>query len=173
MRSCEADEPDLPLPANAAHLAPLAGVVRAVTERPLLRGNRIEALQNGDVAYPAMLAAIATANRSIALATYIFERDEVGVEFADALGAAVRRGVEVRVLIDATGTLFSWPSILRDLRRNGVRNARFLPAFSLWQPVSINLRNHRKILVVDGEVGFTGGMNICVGHWRRKRPRAP
>jgi cardiolipin synthase A/B len=76
----------------------------------------------------------------------------------------------VRVLIDATGTFFSWPAILGSLRRAGVRYARFLPAFSLLHPVSLNLRNHRKLLIVDGKVGFTGGMNIMAGHWWSKRP---
>jgi cardiolipin synthase len=77
------------------------------------------------------------------------------------------------VLIDATGSHYSWPPITRSLRREKVRYARFLPTFPVWQLVSQNLRNHRKILVVDGRTGFTGGLNLRVGHWLSKRPRSP
>ncbi len=160
------------LSAGAAHLEPLAAAMARVTGRPLTPGNRIETLVNGDAAYPAMLDAIHGARRSVTLATYIFDRDSVGLEFADALGAAVRRGVEVRVLIDATGSRYSFPTILSALRHRGVPHARHLPAYP-WQLSAINLRNHRKILVVDGTTGFTGGMNIRVGHWLARRPKSP
>lgn len=161
------------LPEGSEHLAPLLEIVRKATGRDLVPGNWIETLVNGDNAYPAMLDAISRAEKSIGLSTYIFDRDHVGTEFAERLAAAVRRGVEVRVLIDATGTFFSWPPILGALRRGGVRYARFLPAFSLFHPVALNLRNHRKLLIIDGRVGFTGGMNICAGHWLAKRPLRP
>ncbi len=178
-RSAHSAEPCPPervtdhVPAQAAHLAGLATVIGAVTTRPLMPGNRIEPLINGDAAYPAMLAEIAAARRSISLSTYIFDRDAVGLEFAAALGDAVRRGVEVRVLVDAAGLRYSWPSILTTLREQGVPHARHLPLFQLKQLPSINLRNHRKILVVDGRVGFTGGMNIRSGHWLARNPSHP
>ncbi|HKX61220.1 MAG TPA: phospholipase D-like domain-containing protein [Verrucomicrobiae bacterium] len=161
------------LPEDARHLGALANTVGRVAERPLLRGNQITPLQNGDEAYPAMLAAIESAQHTVTLSTYIFDRDEAGVTFAKALGNAVRRGVEVRVLIDATGTRYSWPPILGVLRKEKVRYARFLPTFPLWRLLSINLRCHRKTLVVDGRIGFTGGMNIRVGHWHSKNSRHP
>jgi cardiolipin synthase len=78
--------------------------------------------------------------------------------------------VEVRVLIDATGTRYSWPSILGALKHEGVRYARFLRTFPLWRLLEMNLRNHRKILVIDGRVGFTGGLNIRAGHWLSRHP---
>jgi cardiolipin synthase len=161
------------VPEDARHLSALAKTVGRVAERPLLRGNQITPLPDGDEAYPAMLAAIESAQRTVTLSTYIFDRDEAGMTFARALGDAVRRGVQVRVLIDATGTRYSWPPILGVLRKERISYARFLPAFPLWRLLSINLRCHRKILVVDGKVGFTGGMNIRVGHWPSKKSRHP
>jgi cardiolipin synthase A/B len=160
-------------PSRMAHLRPLARVIEEVVERPLLAGNRIEPLLDGDTAYPAMLEAIKAAQRTLSFSTYIFDRDEAGLAFARALGAAVRRGVAVRVLIDAAGTRYSWPPILKELRREGVPYARFLPVVGPWRVLSINLRSHRKIMVVDGRVGFTGGMNIRVGHWHALRPKKP
>jgi cardiolipin synthase len=155
------------------HLAPFTRAMNKVLSRPLLSGNRITPLVDGDEAYPAMLEAIQAAQQSITLCTYIFDRDEAGLAFAKALGDARRRGMEVRVLIDATGTRYSWPPILGVLRREGVCYARFLPAFPLWRLVTMNLRNHRKILVVDGRIGFTGGLNLRIGHWRNRQPSHP
>jgi cardiolipin synthase len=77
------------------------------------------------------------------------------------------------VLIDAMGIRYSLPTILRALRREGVQYARFLPSFVPWHLMSMNLRTHRKILVADGRVGFTGGMNIRVGHCLQRRPSSP
>src|SRR5436190_1870790 len=115
-------------------------------------------LVNGDEAEQAMLDAMLATRRSRASMTYIFYLDECGIAFAHALGEAARRGVEVRVLIDAAGTRYSWPTILHTLRQEGVKNARFLPSSALWHLTWMNMRTHRKILVVDGRVGFTGGM---------------
>ena len=171
--ACSPEELQNHLPEHGEQLQMLARVVEEVVQRPLLPGNRIEPLVNGDEAYPAMLAAIQNARQTLSLVTYIFDRDEVGLAFAQALGAAVRRGVEVRVLIDATGTRYSWPTILHALRREGVPHARFLPPLAVWHLMSLNLRIHRKLLVADGRVGFTGGMNIRVGHCLKRQPRHP
>ena len=170
---CTPDQLRSLLPEDARPLFRLAATMDGVVGRPLLPGNCLQVLVNGDAAYPAMIEAIANARSSIALATYIFDRDEAGLAFARALGDAVRRGVEVRVLIDATGTRYSWPSILGELRREGVRYARFMRTFPLRRMLEMNLRNHRKIIVVDGRLGFTGGMNIRVGHWLAKKPAHP
>jgi cardiolipin synthase A/B len=170
---CLPEELPRHLPDPGGHLQMLARVVGGVVDRPLLPGNRIDPLVNGDEAYPAMLEAIQHARQTVSFVTYIFDRDEVGMAFAHALGEAVRRGVEVRVLIDATETRYSWPTILHTLRREGVKYARFLPSFALWHLMSMNLRTHRKILVVDGFVGFTGGMNIRVGHCLQRQPPNP
>jgi cardiolipin synthase A/B len=142
------------------HLHELVRLVGKVTERPLLCGNEVTPLVGSDEAYPAMLEAIEAAQRSITLCTYIFNNDPTGDRFASALGRAVQRGVEVRVLIDAIGARYTWPTIFPKLKQAGVHAAAFLPPrVPMWFAYS-NLRNHRKILVVDGQIGFTGGMNI-------------
>ncbi|HOX56105.1 MAG TPA: phospholipase D-like domain-containing protein [Candidatus Paceibacterota bacterium] len=170
---CPPEELHRHLPGHTGHLNMLVRVVHGVVGRPLLPGNRIEPLVNGDEAFPAMLEAIQQARHTLSFCTYIFDRDEAGVAFARALGEASRRGVKVRVLIDAAGTRYSWPSILRVLRREGVRYARFLPSFGGGHLMSVNLRTHRKIMVADGRVGFTGGMNVRAGHCLQRQPRSP
>jgi cardiolipin synthase len=158
---------------EAAHLEDLVRLVDAVTTRPLLPGNRIAPLAGGDATYPALIEAIDGAERSVCLLTYIFDDDPAGRAIADALIRAHSRGVTVRVLIDAAGVRYSWPPIDRLLRRAGVPVRRFLPMLPTRWAWYFNLRNHRKIVVVDGETGFTGGMNIRVGCWLSREPRHP
>ncbi|MFB2552126.1 phospholipase D-like domain-containing protein [Ensifer soli] len=124
-------------------------------------GNRIAVLDGGDEAYDAMIRAIEGARRSVLLETYIFDRDRAGARFVTALVDAVSRGVAVRVLIDAVGVRYSVPSIVGELRDGGVAVKAFNGniIMGLRLPYA-NLRTHRKILVVDGHVGFMGGMNI-------------
>ncbi len=162
-----------PNPAAAEHLKLLAGVVNRLVAQPLVAGNRIRPLVNGDAAFPEMLAAIEAAQKSISLTTYIFDNDAAGKKFADALGRAVQRGVQVRVLVDAAGVRYSWPPITRGLRRRKVRVARFLPSLAPWRVSTINLRNHRKSLIVDGRLAFTGGMNLRQGNVLRDQPKSP
>lgn len=136
----------------------------AVTRRPLVDGNRVQALINGEQAYPEMLAAIENANHSIDLSSYIFDTQECGRKFARAMINAAERGVEVRVLVDALGEMYTLPRARQLFKHSKVRFALFLP-FSLSQRgLHINLRSHRKILVVDASIGFTGGMNISTRH---------
>lgn len=141
----------------------LAAQVRigdALTHRPLEPGNTIEPLYNGELAFPAMLAAIGEARESVWLATYIFQTDAVGGKFIAALAAAVGRGVSVRVLVDGIGEWYDWPHVVPRLRHLGVPTARFLPPRLLPPNLSLNCRNHRKILVTDGRIAFIGGMNL-------------
>ena len=154
-------------------LRSLAVLVERVTERPLTEGNAIEPLDGGDAAYPAMLATIESAQRSIGLACYIFDNDRTGRMFVDCLAAAVRRGVTVRVLIDGIGSTYSHPPITASLAAAGVPVATFLPSGVPFFFPYANLRNHRKLLVVDGAIGFTGGLNIRDGCWLAHAPRNP
>lgn len=156
-----------------AALVDLSEFIDRVTAFPLVAGNRVTPLADGDGAFPAMLRAIDRAERSIALETYIFDRDAVGERFVDALGRAVERGVEVRVLIDAIGARYSFPTIRRRLRQRGVRSALFNRTTFPWRWTYANLRTHRKLLLVDGRVGFTGGLNIRACHVLADRPRRP
>jgi cardiolipin synthase len=132
----------------------------AVTQWPRMAGNTIEALENGENAFPRMLSAINGAERTVWLATYIFETDPVGQQFIQALAAAAARGVQVRVLIDGVGEWYSWPHAVPELRRAGVASRRFLPPRLFPPRLSLNMRNHRKLLLVDGHTGFLGGMNL-------------
>ena len=147
---------------GAPELEELARVGKHATGWPLFGGNRVTPLRHGEEAYPAMLQAIDQAKESVALLSFIFDNDPSGLQFADALARAHERGVAVRVLVDAAGARYTWPTILHELKKRGVPCARFLPT-SLMHPLrlaSVNLRNHRKLMIVDGTLGFTGGMNI-------------
>jgi len=155
-------DPSATAPHEAAvgHLLPLQRVADRITRLPLLPGNALLPLHNGEQAYPVMLEAIAQASRSVTLASYIFDWDEVGHRFADALAAAARRGVRVHVLFDGVGALGSFSRMGRRLLRSGAEEAAFFPLRFPFGRARLHLRNHRKILVVDGHRGFTGGMNI-------------
>ena len=122
--------------------------------------NAVSVYHNGEEAYPAMLESINMAQHRILLSTFIWKADQTGVMFADALGAAVSRGVRVMVLVDGFGELYSWRKPSKLLKRRGISVARFLPPRLLPPSIYVNLRNHRKLLIVDHEIAFAGGMNI-------------
>lgn len=149
--------PNLDLPVALASMKLVGDHVAAF---PLSAGNAVRLLDGGDEAYPQMLAAIRGAQRHVALSSYIFDNDPVGAEFAEALVEARKRGVEVRVLIDAIGARYSRPSIVGKLRADGVTTATFMGNLIGFRLPYANLRSHRKMLIVDGRVAFTGGMNI-------------
>ncbi len=142
------------------HLRPLADYSEYIAKTPLTRGNAVAPLRGGKAARAAMLGAIEAAQTSVTLLTYIFDNDPMGRAFVAALSAARARGVEVRVLVDAVGSRYSFPSIETPLRRAKIPHALFMRTILPWRMTYMNLRNHRKIMVVDGRIGFTGGMNI-------------
>lgn len=135
-----------------------------VTASRLVGGNKVAALHNGEEAFPAMLEAIRQAKHRVWLVTYIFETNAKGREFVEALREAHERGVDVRVIVDGIGEFYSWPHVSRLLQRAEIPHARFLPPRIVPPQVFINLRNHRKVLTVDGQIGFTGGMNLGGRH---------
>ena len=124
---------------------------------PMVSGNRAVLLKNGDEIFPAMTREIREAKRTVNLETYIFQPDDAGRQFADAMIAAAKKGVEVRFLID------SWGSKLGDLEQPlkaaGVQVRKYRPVrlFSIYK---VGKRTHRKLLIVDGRVAFTGGLGI-------------
>jgi len=140
--------------------AALERAVGVLTRRPTLTGNAVRLMRNGDEAYPVMLQAIAEAKVSIGLSSYIFYADEAGMPFIEALIAAHRRGVEVRVIIDGVGSGYFFSKAVFLLEQGGVKTVRFLHSWLPWRMAFLNLRNHKKILVVDGQRGFIGGLNI-------------
>ncbi|QSV46782.1 cardiolipin synthase [Geobacter benzoatilyticus] len=149
------------LPPGAEYLSELRRLSDRVVSIPLVTGNRIVPLENGEEAYPAMIEAIAGARRSVHLSTYIFDSDDAGRRFMGVLADAVARGVDVRVIIDGLGEKYSLPRARTLMEGTGIQVARFLP---LRQGVYMNLRNHRKMLIIDGERAFAGGMNIGDRH---------
>ena len=161
-----------PVPEVAEQFVPLERAVRRITERTAESRNAVDIFHDGDEAYPAMLAAIAEARSSVALSTYIMHDDPLGTRFVEALGAAVQRGVAVRVLVDGIGSGY-FPPIHRRMKDAGVPSALFMHSALPWRMPFLNLRSHKKILVVDGTVGFTGGMNISAQNLLRTAPRRP
>jgi cardiolipin synthase len=153
------------------HICELFEASARVTGKPLTGGNALRVLEGGDAAYPEMLKAIAGAKRSIVLTSYLFRNDAAGNQFADALIAAKTRGVEVRVLLDSVGIGYFYPRIFYRMRAAGVPAARFLHTWLPWRMPFLNMRNHRKILVVDGAHAYMGGMNIGAENSRKLHPK--
>ncbi len=127
---------------------------------PFTAGNRLHALHNGDQIFPAMLAAIRSARRSITFETYIYWSGDIGREFADALAERARSGVKVHVLLDWLGSAKVEEGFVQAMTDAGVQIKRFHPPH--WSHLGrFNNRTHRKLLVVDGDVAFTGGVGIA------------
>lgn len=153
----------VPAPPNT-DFRPLSNIGENLTGKGLSECSEFHMLENGEALYPAMLACINNARKRVLLASYIFDNNTTGLAIADALAAAVKRGVEVKVIVDGLGEFMSFPRIGRRLQKLGVPFQRFNP-LSLFPPaLNINMRNHRKMLIVDGEWAFTGGQNIGDRH---------
>ena len=129
---------------------------------PLTTGNSVRLLRDGPATYTAMLAAIEKARDHIHMETYIFDDDEVGQRFARVLMAKQRAGVQVNLIRDSVGTLFTPSALFDDMAATGIRVLEFNPVnpLALRKGWEVNQRDHRKLLVVDGEVAFLGGINI-------------
>ena len=137
-----------------------ARALSANLNAPSLDGNAINVLLNGDEIFPAMLGAIRQARESVHLLTYIYWHGDIARRFADELGAAARRGVRVRLLVDAVGSYRMAPAMVDEIRKAGGTFAWFRPL--RWYNIGrFNNRSHRKVMVVDGRIGFTGGVGIA------------
>jgi cardiolipin synthase len=129
----------------------------------IVGGNRFKAMQNGDEIFPAMLDAIRGAKKTITFETYIYWSDEIGKEFAEALAERAKAGLKVHVMIDWVGSSKIDPSFLKLMETAGVEVQKF-HALQWYNLRRFNNRTHRKVLVVDGRIGFTGGVGIA-GLW--------
>ena len=137
-------------------------------------GNHAKPFVNGDAAYPEMCKLIAGAKKEVLMQSYIFNNDRAGQLFLDAFKQAVKNGAKVKVLVDGVGLNYSKPTIAAALKKlKGVEFSVFLPS---KQPINlpfVNLRNHRKILIVDGRTAFFGGMNVADGNLVKTNPKEP
>jgi cardiolipin synthase A/B len=150
------------------------GAMGALLGPPLVQGNRTDTLVNGDRIFPAMLAAIRGAQRTITFETYIYWSGNIGKSFADALAERARAGVKVHILLDWVGSQKMDSALMAEMLNAGVQVHKYHPL--TWYAIDrINNRTHRKLLVVDGVVGFTGGVGIAdewngdaqdKDHWR-------
>ncbi len=143
-------------------IAALAALEEAATGTPLITGNKVTLLYDGPQTMVAMIAAIKAAKDHINLETYIFDQDELGIKFANLLIERQRAGVQVNIIYDSVGTIGTPQAFFDNMRDAGIRLLAFNPVNPLkligpWVP---NNRDHRKILVVDGTIAFTGGVNI-------------
>ncbi|MCK5041189.1 MAG: PLDc N-terminal domain-containing protein [Sphingomonadales bacterium] len=138
-------------------------LVDNIGRMPMTLGNHIKPLRGAAETFPAILEAIDGAKKSIVLASFIFGSDDIGRSVSEALIRAAERGVVVRVLIDGVGEFYNWPFASRALQKAGVKVVRFNKSLLPWKMAYFNLRNHRKIIIVDGKLGFTGGMNLRFG----------
>ena len=154
---------------------------QAISDSPLLAGNKVTLLQNGPATYAAMFAAIGASRDHVNMETYILEDDEVGRQFADALVAKQRQGVQVNLIHDSVGTLGTPAEFFQRLVDAGVSVLEFNPVNPLTAKAGwdVNQRDHRKLLIVDGRIAFLGGINISsvyssgslIGH-KATRPTA-
>src|SRR5438477_8432650 len=148
--------------------------MHALTGAPMSESNRVDVLRNGVQIFPSMLAAIRAAKRTINLEFYIYWDGDVGRQFAEALAERARAGVQVKVILDSVGSATMSQNLIDFLTRNGIDLEWYHPL--RWYTISrFNHRTHRKLLVVDGRVGFSGGVGIADNwlgdadtrdHWR-------
>jgi cardiolipin synthase len=137
-----------------------ARTMGAMLGPPLAAGNRAEVLLNGDQIFPSMLEAIGQARKTITFETFIYWSGEVGKKFADALSQRARQGVKVHVLLDWVGSQKMDQALLEEMEKAGVEVRRYHPV--RWYTLArLNNRTHRKLMVVDGRIGFTGGVGIA------------
>ena len=147
-----------------SNLRPYSLVGESVTGMGLHSCDEIQILENGENSYIAMLNDIRVAKSKVFLSTYIFQGDYTGDLFINALTEAQNNGADVRIIIDGLGSVAYPPSVIQRLEKNKLRFELFSPLRLLPPSLHINMRNHRKILIVDGKCAYTGGQNISDRH---------
>jgi cardiolipin synthase len=161
------EEHEAAIRALAAGPAParrIASLIHATTAAPVTLSNGVEVLQDAAAKYPRLLDDIKAARRTIHLQYYIWRPDALGERLRAILAAKVAEGVEVRVIYDPVGSFGLRMAVyIRRMRRAGIR---MMPSSPLWRVHTISYRNHRKIAVIDGRIGYTGGLNIGEEHLR-------
>ena len=157
--ACARVSPHLELPALDVTQPSFAATLGAYTGTSVVGGNRVGILLNGEEIFPAKLAAIRKAKRTITYAQYVFEDGKPATDIASALAERCRAGVKVSVLLDAVGTLAMPPEHRDAMTEAGCRVETYRP-LSPFALDRVNFRNHRRILVVDGLLGVTGGSGI-------------
>ena len=138
----------------------LQNILEATLGIPFTEGNAIRVLRNGVEIFPAMLEAIAAARRNIEFLTFVYWTGDIAKTFATALADRARNGVRVRVILDAIGAAAMDRGLVRQMEDAGVRLIWFRPPLR-WKVWQIDHRTHRKVLVCDGRIGFTGGVGIA------------
>jgi cardiolipin synthase len=175
--SCARVRPHLVLPEVAVGDPTFVSTLQAHTTAPVLGGNRVDLLLNGEQIFPAQLEAIRSARKTITYAQYYYEDGPAARDLAEALAERCRAGVRAHILLDGFGTLFMPPEYRQLMKDAGCELETFRPLNPLnpFALRKVNNRNHRRILVIDGRVGFTGGSGVSAkwmgdgrtkGHWR-------
>jgi cardiolipin synthase A/B len=146
-------------------------VLEAITDSKIHRHGRVEVLTNGEIFYEAELEAIRAAKESVNIEAYIFQKGELTRKFVEALTERARKGVKVRMVIDAIGSFATWESYFKELRAAGGRVCWYHPL--RWATLArFNNRTHREIIVVDGRIGFVGGAGFA-DHWYKGHDKNP
>ena len=173
--ACARIQPHVALPAVALGEPSFFPTLEAYASAPIVGGNSVDFLLNGEQIFPAQLAAIRGAKRTISYAQYYYEDGPVSREIAEALAERCRAGVGVNVLLDAFGTLYMPSEYVDLMKASGCHVALFRPLYRVWPGARTNNRNHRRILVADGRVAVTGGSGVSrkwmgdgrtADHWR-------
>ena len=173
--ACATVQPHISLPTVTLGEPSFFPTLEAYASAPIMGGNRVELLLNGDQIFPAKLQTIRAARRTITYAQYYFEDGPVARDIVEALAERCRAGIGVNVLLDSFGTLLMPGEHIALMRTSGCHVAYFRPLHRLWPGARTNYRNHRRILVADGRVGITGGSGVSSkwmgdgrtpDHWR-------
>lgn len=167
------------MPGTDGNPRELTSAIAAAAGQPAISGNRMDVYENGDAIFPPMLESISSARTSVHFVTYVYHAGVVPERFAEAFCAAAQRGVEVRIVLDRAGSKQASPTTIARMRAAGCDVQWFRPPrWYNWE--QYNHRTHRRLLIVDGEVGFTGGVGIAdewsgagdtPAHWRDTHAR--